>query len=97
MVNGIVPAKLGYHPVGEAVDEKIFLKKVVSVFSEAKRNLVEGEASSISFETRVKTLGLGLFKNMTELIYHASKLVAFSTIPTILISAIVFILVLIRP
>jgi len=97
VVNGIVPAKLGYHPVGEAVDENVFMKKVTTVFSEAKRNLEDGESSSVSFETRVKTLGIGLFKNMTELIYYTSKLVAFSMIPTILISAIIFTLILIKP
>jgi putative membrane protein len=97
VVNGIVTAKLGYHPVGEAVDENVFMKKVVTVFSEAKRNLEDSEASSVSFETHVKTLGLDLFKNMTEFIYHTSKLVAFSMIPTLLISGIVFILIVIKP
>ncbi len=95
VVNGIVTAKLGYHPVGEAIDESIFMKKVIAVFSEAKKNLEDSETSSISIETPVKTLGPNLFKNMTELIYHASKFVVFSMIPTMLVSVILFALVLI--
>jgi predicted neutral ceramidase superfamily lipid hydrolase len=92
-----VSAKLGYHPVGEAVDESILMRKVITVFSEAKKNLEDGEASCVSFQTRVRALGLGLFKNMTEFIYRTSKLVALSMIPTMLIAVLVFILMLIRP
>ncbi len=97
VVNGIVSAKLGYHPVGEAVDESILMRKVITVFSEAKKNLEDGETSCVSFQTRVRALGLGLFKNMTEFIYRTSKLVALSMIPTMLIAVLVFILMLIRP
>ena len=97
VVNGIVPAKLGYYPVGEAINEDIFMKKVLAAFSEAKKNLEDGETSSVSAETRVKTLGLGLFKNMTELIHQTSKLVALSIIPTILISGMIFTLILMKP
>ncbi len=96
VVNGIVSAKLGYHPVGDAIDESILMEKVTAVFSKAKENLQDSETSSVSLETQVKTLGLSLFKNMTEFIYRASKLVALSTIPTVLISVIAFVIITIR-
>lgn len=93
VVNGMVSAKLGYHPVGDAIDEDVLMEKVTAVFSKAKENLRESETSSVSLETQVKTLGLSLFKNMTEFIYRTSRLVALSTIPTVLISVMAFALV----
>ena len=96
VVNGITSARLGYHPVGEAIDDDAFMKKIKSVISEAKKNLCEGEISSNSIKTRVKTLGSALFKNMAELIHYISRLVVFSIIPTIIISVIVFVLIMIR-
>jgi putative membrane protein len=96
VVNGITSARLGYHPVGEAIEDDAFMKKIRSVVSEAKKNLCEGEVSSNSVKTSVKTLGSALFKNMAELIHYISRLVAFSIIPTILISVTIFVLIMLR-
>jgi putative membrane protein len=96
VVNGITSARLGYHPVGDAIDNDILINKMRSAISDAEKNLHEGEVSSNSIETRVRTLGSALFKNMSELIHYTSRLVAFSIVPAILISIVVFILIIIR-
>jgi len=94
MVNGIVPARLGYYPVGEATDENEILARIISGVNEAKRNLEEAEVAYTKSEIKVKVLGLGAFGKLTEFTYGVAKLVAASMVLVMVISTLVGIMVL---
>lgn len=94
MVNGLVTAKLGYHPVGEAVDEDHLIQRIRDAVELARRDLEEGEVFWNSTSIRVKTLGTNALGNLTEFVYGMAKIVAASLIPIILISTIVTFIIL---
>jgi len=94
MVNGIVPARLGYYPVGEEVDEHEILTRIISGVNEAKRNLEEAEVAYAKSEIKVKVLGLGAFSKLTEFTYGVAKLVAASMVLIMAISTLVGLAVL---
>jgi len=95
MVNGIVPARLGYYPVGEAVDENEILTRIINGVNEAKRNLEEAEVAYANSKVKVMVLGLGGFAKLTEFLYGVAKLVAASMVLTMVVSTLVGVVVLI--
>jgi len=94
MVNGIVPARLGYYPVGEAADENEILARIINGVNEAKRNLEEAEVACTNSKVKVMVLGLGAFGKLTEFLYGVAKLVAVSMVLIMVISTLVGIVVL---
>jgi len=82
-VNGRVPAKLGYYPLGEKIDTPTLLSKVKSSLRKAESNLEEVEVFHKHRRIKVKVLGLKLFKDLTEIGYRMAKFIA-SSLPPIL-------------
>lgn len=95
MVSGRVPTRLGYHPVGEAIDNKAFLQQVESAIREALTDLEDSEAEWNSGDISVKTLGRENFESLTKLIHETSRLVAYWMFLIVLIP-IIFGLALVR-
>jgi len=94
MVNGIVPARLGYYPVGEAVDENEILARIVNGVNEARRNLEDAEVACMSGKIKVTVLGLGAFGKLTGFLYGVAKLVAASMVLMMAISTLIGVVVL---
>jgi putative membrane protein len=77
MVSGRISSKLGYHPIGEAIDNEILLMRIKMGIQDALRNLEKSEMEWNSGAVSVKTLGRSAFENLTMLIRSISKLVAW--------------------
>lgn len=73
MVNGLVSAKLGYHPVGEVINEALLIKKIKNATIEAKRDLEEAEIAVSSEEINVKSLGSEMFNKLLGFMYDTAK------------------------
>jgi len=73
MVNGLVSAKLGYHPVGEVINEAILIKKIQDGTIEAKRDLEKAEIAVGSEEINVKSLGSEMFNKLLRFMYDTAK------------------------
>ncbi len=75
MVNGLISSGLGYHPVGEDIDQESLVYDIGKAIKEAKRNLEESQVSVCATNIEVKSLGSRTFENLTGFMYGASKLV----------------------
>lgn len=73
MVNGLVSAKLGYHPVGEVINKALLIKKIKNATIEAKRDLEEAEIAVGSEEINVKSLGSEMFNKLLSFMYDTAK------------------------
>ncbi len=76
MVNGLVPARLGYYPLGEAVDQDIIVKLVRDAVERAKESLEEVSVLSSSGSVEVKSLGSESLERLMSFLYGVAKLVA---------------------
>jgi putative membrane protein len=94
MVNGIVSAKHGYHPVGESIDQKKLIEYVEVAVNEAKNNLEEAEVAWKSAEVEVKVLGSKALRRLINFLYSNIKLVAISMIPVVAVPIIVCLAIL---
>jgi predicted neutral ceramidase superfamily lipid hydrolase len=83
IVNGVVSAKLGYHPVGEAIPPNYLIKRIKQAAKMAEQSLVNAEASFTTGEVKVNTLGLALFSKLSSFMYSISKFVAASFLPVL--------------
>jgi putative membrane protein len=95
MVNGVVPARLGYHPVGEVVPRTPIIQDVTSACREALTNLEEGEVSVISGQIPVTTLGQKSLRRVMSTVYRTSKLTALTLFPMVVAITIVSLLFLV--
>jgi len=95
MVNGVVPARLGYHPIGEAVDISVLIENLDRIVKDAKSRLSPVEVSCTSGEVGVKTLGLKTFRNITAFMYNAVRIVVYSVPPLILLPTLIFLILLV--
>jgi putative membrane protein len=77
MVSGRISSKLGYHPIGEAIDNEMLLSHIKAGIQDALQNLEKSEVEWNSGTVSVKTLGRSTFENLTMLIRRISKLVAW--------------------
>ncbi|KON27523.1 hypothetical protein AC481_04635 [miscellaneous Crenarchaeota group archaeon SMTZ-80] len=75
MVNGFISSGLGYHPIGEAVDQEILISHLKKAVKEAKSNLEETEVAVGSTGIDVKSLGSEMLDNLTSFMYGIAKLV----------------------
>jgi len=89
MVSGRVSTKLGYHPVGEAIDKSVLLSRVDSTVRHALEDLEDSEAEWNSGNISVKTLGRETFATLTVLIKDMSKLVAYWSLAIALIPVLI--------
>ncbi len=76
IVNGLVPARLGYYPLGEAVDQEILVELVRKTVERAKDNLEGVSVSCSSGSVEVKSLGSESLESLTVFMYRMAKLVA---------------------
>jgi putative membrane protein len=93
MVNGVVHARLGYHPIGEVVDWEPLLKEVVRVSKEALANLEECEVGVVSGQIPVMTLGQKSLRGVMSTVYKTSKITAltlFPIVPAVTILSLLF-------
>jgi len=94
MVNGLVSARLGYHPVGEALDEERLVQYILQSVEDARKDLEDGAAFFNSTAIEVKALGTTALGNLTEFMYGVARLVAASLFPIIILSPIASLLAL---
>ncbi|MFH0848749.1 MAG: DUF2070 family protein [archaeon] len=76
MVSGLVPARLGYYPVGEGLDESLLMKRFESAVEAAKQNLEDAKAEWNSGTIMMKTLGRRAFERITQEVHDSSRFVA---------------------
>ncbi|MGQ9542926.1 MAG: DUF2070 family protein [Candidatus Bathyarchaeia archaeon] len=76
IVNGLVPARLGYYPVGEAIDQELILEMIRKTVERAKRDLEAVTVSSASGGVEVRSLGSKSLEQLTNFMYSVSRLVA---------------------
>jgi len=96
MVNGVVPARMGYHPVGEVTAWDSLITQVGNVCRDAISNLEEAEVSAVSGQIPVMTLGQKSLRRVMGTVYKTSKLTALTLFPMVLICAIFSLLFLVR-
>ena len=89
MVSGRVSTRLGYHPVGEAIDKNTLLLRLESAVRDALEDLEDSEVEWNSGDISAKTLGRETFATLTMLIKDMSKLVAYWSLAIILIPILV--------
>ena len=90
IVNGLVPARLGYHPLGEVIDVQKLVRNVEASAKEAFRNLESCDTASNHTRMKVRILGLRLYKQLTDFVYRTSELVAFSMFPLLIVTLLIF-------
>jgi putative membrane protein len=95
MVNGVVPARLGYHPVGEVTPKEPLVDQVLTVCKEALSNLEVGEVGVISGQIPVTTLGQKSLRHVMGIVYRTSKLTALTLFPVVVILTILCLLFLV--
>jgi putative membrane protein len=90
MVNGIVSARLGYHPVGEAVSRSVLLNEIRTVCKEAIVDLEPCEVGTLVKQMDVTTLGSKSLKRLMSVVYKVSKLMAIALFPMLIAVAMLF-------
>ena len=95
MVNGVVSARLGYHPVGEVVPRLPLIQEVTNVCREALNNLEPGEVGVISGQIPVTTLGQKSLRRVMSTVYRTSKFTALTLFPMVVAITIVSLLFLV--
>jgi putative membrane protein len=87
MVNGVVSARLGYHPVGEVGPTESLLGEVADACREAMVNLEPCEVGVFSGQMPVTTLGSKSLRRVMHLVYRISELTAITLFPMVPIIA----------
>jgi len=95
MVNGVVSARLGYHPIGEVVSREHIIEEVTNVCREALNNLEEGEVSVISGQIPVTTLGHKSLRRVMGVVYRISKFTALTLFPMVVLITVLSLLFLV--
>jgi putative membrane protein len=95
MVNGVVPARLGYHTVGEVVPRGPLLEQVAGVCQKALSNLEDAEVAVASGQIPVTTLGQKSLRRVMGMVYRTSKLTALTLFPMVVVCTILSLLFLV--
>jgi len=95
MVNGIVSARLGYHPVGEVVPWSPIIEEITTECRQALSDLEEGEVGVISGQIPVTTLGQKSLRRVMSMVYRVSKLTALTLFPMVVLITILSLLFLV--
>jgi len=96
MVNGVVPARLGYHPVGEVAAWDPLVNQIASVCKEALTRLEEAEVAVVAGQIPVMTLGQKSLRHVMGMVYRTSKLTAITLFPMVVICTVLSLLFLVR-
>ncbi|MBS7658414.1 MAG: DUF2070 family protein [Candidatus Bathyarchaeia archaeon] len=94
IVNGLVSTKLGYHPVGEALNENEFIEKILNGVNEALRDLEDCEVAFNSTFVKTKVFGRKSMENLINLIYDFAKGISISLFTTLILIDTILILTL---
>jgi len=95
MVNGVTPARMGYHPVGEITAWEPIVNEVENVCKEALNNLEDGEVGVIAGQIPVTTLGQKSLRYVMGTVYRTSKLTALTLFPMVVILTVLSLLFLV--
>jgi putative membrane protein len=81
MVNGIVSARLGYYPVGEAVPQSRVIEEVSNACRDALADMEPSEVGAVSGQIPVTTLGSKSLRRVMAVVYKLSKVTALTLFP----------------
>jgi putative membrane protein len=95
MVNGIVPARLGYYPVGAAVPREALLEEIRAACQAAMTDLEPCEVGALVRQIEVTTLGSKSLKGVMNVVYKISKLTMIALFPVIIAIAVISLLFLV--
>lgn len=95
MVNGIVPARLGYHLVGEVVPRARLLDEVTDACREALTKMETCEVGVVSGQIPVTTLGSKSLRRVMGVVYRISKLTALTLFPIVVAITVLTLLFLV--
>jgi putative membrane protein len=95
MVNGVVPARLGYHPLGEVTAWGPLIDQTTTACKEALSNLEEGEVSVATDQIPVTTLGQKSLRHVMSIVYRTSKLTALTLFPMVVVCTVLSLLFLV--
>lgn len=96
MVNGVVPARLGYHPVGEVAGWAPLISQIAGTCKEALNDLDEAEVSVVAGQISVTTLGQKSLRHVMGIVYRTSKLTAITLFPMVVICTVLSLIFLVR-
>jgi len=89
MVNGIVPAKLGYYPIGAATGPEVILDSVKKAADDAKKDMTPVNASLTCSQLQVRTLGLSSLSRLTDFVLRTARLTFATLFPVVLVIAVI--------
>jgi putative membrane protein len=95
MVNGVVSARLGYHPIGEVVPRGPLVEEITRVCLDALNNLEDGEVGVVSGQIPVTTLGQKSLRRVMSMVYRISKLTALTLFPMVVVITVLSLLFLV--
>ncbi len=95
MVNGIVSARMGYHPVGEVAPHGPIIEEITAECREALSNLEEAEVGVVSGQIPVTTLGQKSLRRVMGMVYRVSKMTALTLFPMVVAITILSLLFLV--
>jgi len=95
MVNGIVSARMGYHPVGEVAPRGPIIEEITAECREALSDLEEAEVGVISGQIPVTTLGQKSLRRVMSMVYRVSKLTALTLFPMVMVITVLSLLFLV--
>jgi len=95
MVNGVVPARLGYHPVGEVSAWGPLVEEVTMACKKALGDLEEAEVGVVAGQIPVTTLGQKSLRRVMGMVYRTSKLTALTLFPMVVICTVLSLLLLV--
>jgi predicted neutral ceramidase superfamily lipid hydrolase len=95
MVNGIVSAPLGYHPIGATVPTSTLLGEIRLACKEAMADMEPCEVGTLVRQLDVTTLGSKSLKRVMSLVYKISKLTAIALFPMLMAIAVISLLFLV--
>jgi len=87
MVNGIVAAKLGYHPIGAATKPEVITKSVKRAADDARRNVGPVDVSFSCSDLQVRTLGLSSLSQLMSFVLRTARLTFATFFPVVLVIA----------
>jgi len=95
MVNGIVSARLGYHPVGEVVSAESLITEVTIACEAALKDLEPSEVAVVSDQVTLTTLGSKSLKHLMSVVYRISRMTAMALLVAIISVATISLLMLV--
>ena len=95
MVNGIVSARLGYFPIGAAVQRSMLLSEIKHACQSAMADLEPCEAGAVTQQIDAITLGSKSLKRVMNVVYKISKLTAVTLFPLIIVIAVITLIFLV--